>query len=432
MNTNTPPDVCNEQVPDCCCNSIAFGLSMLCLTCQQGFSHAPNGFDAGSGAYEIYLSANRPVGQFCSPNTNQSFPAQIQTAVCNQNIKIFDSMYNRIFWSDGSWFYEWSSQFLQKDIASTNGNTFTHCDTTTSSSQAAAAPNPPPSSPSTSPQNSQSPSSPGQNSSPNTSSLKDSSSSSRNNNNQNEASTSSTSSTSSTTTSFITSTDARGVTYTSPAPPWNSSSSSSSNHPNGPSSPSNPNGSNSQSGSSSTTLSPGIITGIVLGSIVVLVLWAVFFWLYRKKGWDVRKFTRPVSSVSSVTPFTATPTVGGVGGMGWGGGGGGSNTNSISSVTMPLNLAGVAMAGSESAAGGGGGGGGMREVREVRGRETRPPSYFASRSSAFMETPTTGTSSGGPTNETTNGHHAYVSSNHSFNINNRHSRFGSGSARDQV
>ncbi|THU77846.1 hypothetical protein K435DRAFT_74558 [Dendrothele bispora CBS 962.96] len=104
MNTNTPPDVCNEQVPDCCCNSIAFGLSMLCLTCQQGFSHAPNGFDAGSGAYEIYLSANRPVGQFCSPNTNQSFPAQIQTAVCNQNIKIFDSMYNRIFWSDGSWF----------------------------------------------------------------------------------------------------------------------------------------------------------------------------------------------------------------------------------------------------------------------------------------------------------------------------------------
>ncbi|KAF9067646.1 hypothetical protein BDP27DRAFT_900571 [Rhodocollybia butyracea] len=30
-NTSTPPDVCNEQLADCCCNSIAFALAMLCL-----------------------------------------------------------------------------------------------------------------------------------------------------------------------------------------------------------------------------------------------------------------------------------------------------------------------------------------------------------------------------------------------------------------
>ncbi|KAF8827259.1 hypothetical protein HHX47_DHR5000668 [Lentinula edodes] len=31
MNVNTPPDACDEQVADCCCNSVAFTLSMLCL-----------------------------------------------------------------------------------------------------------------------------------------------------------------------------------------------------------------------------------------------------------------------------------------------------------------------------------------------------------------------------------------------------------------
>ncbi|KAK7451740.1 hypothetical protein VKT23_012420 [Stygiomarasmius scandens] len=128
MNVNTPPDFCDEQVADCCCNSVAFALSMMCLTCQQGFSQNPNGYDAGKGAYQMYLTADR--SGFCSPNKNQSLPDDIQAAVCNQKIKIFDDLYS-LFWGDGTWFYQFTAQTINRDINSKANNTFTHCDSTT-------------------------------------------------------------------------------------------------------------------------------------------------------------------------------------------------------------------------------------------------------------------------------------------------------------
>ncbi|KAK0243739.1 hypothetical protein EDD85DRAFT_897346 [Armillaria nabsnona] len=70
LNPNTPPDMCDDQIADCCCNSIAFGLSMLCLTCQQGIGNG-NGIDAGVGAYQLYLKHG--TNSFCTPNTNLSY-----------------------------------------------------------------------------------------------------------------------------------------------------------------------------------------------------------------------------------------------------------------------------------------------------------------------------------------------------------------------
>ncbi|KAK0202206.1 hypothetical protein DFS33DRAFT_1061261 [Desarmillaria ectypa] len=102
LNPKTPPDTCGDQVADCCCNSIAFGLSMMCLTCQQGIGPSGNGIDAGVGAYEQYLMHG--TNSFCSPNTNKSFTDDIQAAVCNNELKIHDSFYDRVFWSDGSWY----------------------------------------------------------------------------------------------------------------------------------------------------------------------------------------------------------------------------------------------------------------------------------------------------------------------------------------
>ncbi|KAK0243737.1 hypothetical protein EDD85DRAFT_171529, partial [Armillaria nabsnona] len=84
LNPNTPPDTCDDQVADCCCNSIAFGLSMMCLTCQQGIGSG-NGIDAGVGAYQLYLKHGS--NSFCTPNTNLSFPTDIQAAVCNNELK---------------------------------------------------------------------------------------------------------------------------------------------------------------------------------------------------------------------------------------------------------------------------------------------------------------------------------------------------------
>ncbi|KAJ3811993.1 hypothetical protein F5876DRAFT_75291 [Lentinula aff. lateritia] len=132
MNVNTPPDACDEQVADCCCNSVAFTLSMLCLNCQQGGSG--NGIDAGKGAYQLYLQGSRSPGQWCSPVTNTSLPDNIDTAVCDRNIKIIDDIRTGLFWSDGSWFYMWSYEAISKDVGANNNNAFTHCTSTTSTS----------------------------------------------------------------------------------------------------------------------------------------------------------------------------------------------------------------------------------------------------------------------------------------------------------
>ncbi|KAF5352102.1 hypothetical protein D9757_013763 [Collybiopsis confluens] len=137
MNTNTPPDACNDQVGDCCCNSVAFVLSMLCLNCQKGTGSTGNGYDAGKGAYQMYLEGARTSGT-CSPVTNQSLPSEVDRAVCDQGIKIIDDVYTS-FWSTGDWYYVWTEEEISRDVAAHGGNAFTHCQsaygtTTTTSS----------------------------------------------------------------------------------------------------------------------------------------------------------------------------------------------------------------------------------------------------------------------------------------------------------
>lgn len=136
LSTQTPPDTCSEQVADCCCNNIAFSLSMLCLNCQNKIGTG-SGFDAGTGAYQIYLNGGRASG-FCAPNTNQTLTKGIQSAVCNNNIKIFDDIYG-IFWSDGPWFYTFSSQTMTKDYSSLGEKAFTHCNYTSTTSGTATS-----------------------------------------------------------------------------------------------------------------------------------------------------------------------------------------------------------------------------------------------------------------------------------------------------
>ncbi|KAG7086126.1 hypothetical protein E1B28_002085 [Marasmius oreades] len=116
MNPNTPPDVCNEQVGQC---------PRFSTSCQQGIGQYGHGFDAGVGAYQIYLSGGRKTG-FCQPQTNTTLPADIQSAVCNQKINIYDDLYG-IFWGDGSWFYIYTSQAITKDQIANPDKVFTKC-----------------------------------------------------------------------------------------------------------------------------------------------------------------------------------------------------------------------------------------------------------------------------------------------------------------
>ncbi|SJL08005.1 uncharacterized protein ARMOST_11364 [Armillaria ostoyae] len=101
---------------------------MLCLTCQHGIGPNGNGIDAGIGAYQLYLKHGS--NSFCSPNTNKSFTNDIQTAVCNNGLKIHDNFYNAIFWADGPWFYTWSREQMEKTNAADGNNPFTHCAST--------------------------------------------------------------------------------------------------------------------------------------------------------------------------------------------------------------------------------------------------------------------------------------------------------------
>ncbi|KAK7024508.1 hypothetical protein VNI00_016261 [Paramarasmius palmivorus] len=135
LTVNTPPDYCDDQVADCCCNNIAFSLSMLCLTCQVGVGSG-SGVDAGQGAYQAYLTAGR--NRFCSPQTNRTLPNQIQTAVCRNDLKIFDDLYD-IFWGDGAWFYTWTSSTITKDYNALGDGAFTKCPKTSSSASSSAS-----------------------------------------------------------------------------------------------------------------------------------------------------------------------------------------------------------------------------------------------------------------------------------------------------
>lgn len=111
MSAQLPPDHCDEQVGDCCCNSIAFTLSMLCLNCQQGVRRN-DGFDAAPGTYQRYLRKSTEEGSpTCSPARNRILPAVVQRGVCNEDIKLLNSFYGEgPFWEDGAWFYVFTSQ----------------------------------------------------------------------------------------------------------------------------------------------------------------------------------------------------------------------------------------------------------------------------------------------------------------------------------
>ncbi|OJA15504.1 hypothetical protein AZE42_08252 [Rhizopogon vesiculosus] len=112
---------------------------MLCLNCQWDVDGGPtSGIDADVGAYTAYRTLGSPSGQFCTPGTNQSFSSDIQSAVCNEGIKIADFLYN-LYWDAGSWFYEFTMDAALKDKAASNNNMYNHCNSTTSTTSTASS-----------------------------------------------------------------------------------------------------------------------------------------------------------------------------------------------------------------------------------------------------------------------------------------------------
>ncbi|KAI0716635.1 hypothetical protein C8Q76DRAFT_767644 [Earliella scabrosa] len=110
--------ICNPDSA-CCCNTVAFQLSMLCMNCQYDTKDGGTiGMDAARGTYGLYK-------RNCGAGTNHSLPADIQRAVCNKDIRLDDFVYGG--WDDGAWFYVWTKQNAVRSHNANNNNTFTRC-----------------------------------------------------------------------------------------------------------------------------------------------------------------------------------------------------------------------------------------------------------------------------------------------------------------
>ncbi|EED78677.1 predicted protein [Postia placenta Mad-698-R] len=127
MSREPPADHCYDNNSTCCCNSISFALSMLCLklyvllSCQWLAKDGAS-IDASSGAYYQYRWGDDVT--YCGDGTNQSLPVTVQTSVCESGMRLDDALYT-MFWADGSC-TSFRNQWSLDDITHGNG-TFTHC-----------------------------------------------------------------------------------------------------------------------------------------------------------------------------------------------------------------------------------------------------------------------------------------------------------------
>ncbi|KAH9935276.1 uncharacterized protein B0H18DRAFT_975070 [Fomitopsis serialis] len=123
-----PGDLCNDQLGFCCCNSISYALSMLCFNCQwlANTTQDPHGWDADDPTtfYLYHWSNPGATGVYCGDGTNQTLPANIQSAVCNENIRLDDFLYT-VFWNSGDCMY--TKEYAQQQQATNKSQTFTHC-----------------------------------------------------------------------------------------------------------------------------------------------------------------------------------------------------------------------------------------------------------------------------------------------------------------
>ncbi|KAH7088655.1 hypothetical protein BKA62DRAFT_728027 [Auriculariales sp. MPI-PUGE-AT-0066] len=112
MNGQWPPDTCRSQKNECCCNSVAFSLSMLCIQCQMGVGTGKSQDSINAredGVYQLFLAG-------CGPGTNHSLPTSVQTAVCQSGLKLMRYQYDP-FWDNGQWWLEYTRQVALEQIS---------------------------------------------------------------------------------------------------------------------------------------------------------------------------------------------------------------------------------------------------------------------------------------------------------------------------
>ncbi|KAM5537552.1 hypothetical protein V8D89_008765 [Ganoderma adspersum] len=126
---------------ECCCSMVGFQLSMLCMVCQQDTGDSGGiGIDAqvfsrkGDVHYKQggVRSWRKP---YVSSRMMEALPSDLQSAICNENIRIDNFLYDS--WEDGT--CVWTKENVEKRHAEYNNNTFTHCPNQISPSPTPAA-----------------------------------------------------------------------------------------------------------------------------------------------------------------------------------------------------------------------------------------------------------------------------------------------------
>ncbi|CCO37130.1 hypothetical protein BN14_11281 [Rhizoctonia solani AG-1 IB] len=95
--TSIPGDNCGGQPATCCCNSVSFALSMLCMNCQHGVGSGldgDNGYDARAGTYGLHLDNCSRI-----------------------------AFKQHIFWSGGDWYYRFNRETAQSEISDGKNDT---------------------------------------------------------------------------------------------------------------------------------------------------------------------------------------------------------------------------------------------------------------------------------------------------------------------
>ncbi|KZT70953.1 hypothetical protein DAEQUDRAFT_153699 [Daedalea quercina L-15889] len=110
---NGPADTCDDQQSECCCNSIAWSLRMLCINCEWDWYGTPDpGHSADPyGYYDWRWSGGaQNNGTYCGDGYNQTLPVDVQQIACDKGVRLDQFLYS-IFWPDGSWdFNEYETQ----------------------------------------------------------------------------------------------------------------------------------------------------------------------------------------------------------------------------------------------------------------------------------------------------------------------------------
>ncbi|KAI0754453.1 hypothetical protein C8Q80DRAFT_368931 [Daedaleopsis nitida] len=113
--------MCGDTNTACCCNSISWQLSLLCMNCLFDPDELVS---VTEEAFPRYLSG-------CGAGLNGSLPNAVQNAVCETNVRIDDWFFDVPFGWNGTHGEGWDFDVIQARMTEFNeehgGNTLTRC-----------------------------------------------------------------------------------------------------------------------------------------------------------------------------------------------------------------------------------------------------------------------------------------------------------------